>query len=109
MIFDRWNASLPTRFWTAVNAGDYARYDPDRFDARRASHLFPVIDWLDRGPIPDFVRKNFGPKADVVLEQYPWPGEEPAAVAYQVAAIGTDSGNLGTGVIEQGIGDARIG
>jgi carboxylesterase type B len=54
----------------------------------------------------DFVRKNFGAHADAVLKLYPWPAStaDPAAVAYQIAAMGTDNGNLGAGAIEQGIG-----
>jgi carboxylesterase type B len=99
--------ALPTHLWTAINAGDYARVPILIGSTRDELRTFSQssIGWTETQYL-DFVRKNFGPQADVVLKQYPWPANEaePAAVAYQVAAIGTDSGNLGAGVIEQGIG-----
>jgi hypothetical protein len=63
------------------------------------------VGWM-QAQYHDFVRKNFGPQADAVLKEYPWPANatDAAAVAYQIAAIDTDNGNLGAGAIEQGIG-----
>ena len=63
------------------------------------------IGWT-RAQYEDFVRSSFGANADAILKQYPWPAEtkDRAAVAYQVAAIRTDSGALGADAFEQGIG-----
>jgi carboxylesterase type B len=98
---------LPTHLWTAVSGGDYARVPiivgSTRDEAR--SFFQSSVGWTE-AQYDDFVRKNFGPQADAVLKQYPWPADatDPAGVAYQIAAIGTDNGNLGAGAIEQGIG-----
>jgi para-nitrobenzyl esterase len=90
-----------------VSGGDYARVPiivgSTRDEAR--SFFQSSVGWTE-AQYDDFVRKNFGPQADAVLKQYPWPADatDPAGVAYQIAAIGTDNGNLGAGAIEQGIG-----
>ena len=99
-------SALPTHLWTAVNAGDTARVPILIGSTRDEERSFfqSSIGWSE-AQYDDFVRKNFGAHADAVLKAYPWPGAaDPAAVAYQVAAIGTDNGNLGAGAIEQGIG-----
>jgi carboxylesterase type B len=100
-------AALPTHLWTAVNDGDYARVPIIIGSTRDELRSFfqSSVGWTE-AQYDGFVQKNFGPHADAVLKLYPWPANttDPAAVAYQVAAMGTDNGNLGAGAIEQGIG-----
>ena len=89
---------LPTNPLTAVNAGDYARVPiiiGSTHDELR-SFFQSTVGWTE-AQYDDFVRKNFGSHAGAVLKLYPWPADatDPAAVTYQVAAIGTDNGNLG--------------
>jgi para-nitrobenzyl esterase len=99
--------ALPTNLLTAVNAGDYARVPLIIGSTRDELRSFfqSTVGWTE-AQYDDFVRSNFGSHADAVLKLYPWPANatDPAAVAYQVAAIGTDNGNLGGSAIEQGIG-----
>jgi para-nitrobenzyl esterase len=100
-------AALPTHLWTAVNDGDYARVPIIIGSTRDELRSFfqSSVGWTE-AQYDGFVQKNFGSHADAVLKLYPWPANmtDPAAVAYQVAAMGTDNGNLGAGAIEQGIG-----
>ena len=101
-------SALPTHLWTAVNAGDTARVPILIGSTRDEERSFfqSSIGWSE-AQYDDFVRKNFGAHADAVLKAYPWPGAaDPAAVAYQVAAIGTDNGNLGRG--RNRAGDRRL-
>ncbi|MGO9418965.1 carboxylesterase/lipase family protein [Roseiarcus sp.] len=98
---------LPTNPLSAVNAGDYARVPIIVGSTRDELRSFfqSSVGWTE-AQYEDFIQKNFGSHADAVLKLYPWPANaaDPAAVAYQVAAVGTDNGNLGAGAIEQGIG-----
>ena len=101
--------ALPTHLWTAVNGGDYARVPIIIGSTRDEDRSFfqSSVGWTE-AQYDDFVRRNFGPQADAVLKQYPWPNAtDPAAVAYQIAAIGTDNGNLGAGAIERASAAAR--
>ena len=64
-----------------------------------------AIGW-SRSDYENYVRKDFGANAAAVLKTYPYPADtsDPAAVAYQVAAIGTDNGTVGADRVEHGIG-----
>jgi carboxylesterase type B len=99
--------ALPTHLWTAVNNGDYARVPIIIGSTRDELRSFfqSSVGWTE-AQYDGFVQQNFGSNKDAVLKLYPWPANtaDPAAVAYQIAAIGTDNGNLGAGAIEQGIG-----
>ena len=90
-----------------MNAGDYARVPIIIGSTRDELRSFyqSAVGWTE-AQYDDFVRKNFGSHADAVLKQYAWPANaaDPAAVAYQVAAIAIDDGTLGVATIEQGIG-----
>ena len=84
-----------------------ARAHHHRFDARRASLVLPVVGRLDRGAIRRLCPQELRPASGCGSEAISLAGgrrRDPAAVAYQIAAIGTDNGNLGAGAIEQGIG-----
>ena len=64
-----------------------------------------AIGW-SRSEYEQCVHMTFGSTADAVLKLYPYPADnsDPAAVAYQVAAIGTDNGTVGATDVEHGIG-----
>jgi hypothetical protein len=66
--------ALPTHLWTAVNGGDTARV-PILIGSTRdelRSFLQSSVGWTE-AQYHDFVRKNFGSRADTVLKLYPWP------------------------------------
>ncbi len=74
-----------------------------RDEGRSFTH--DAIGW-SRKRYDEAVRSSFRRNAAAVLKAYPYPRQDadPAAVAYQLGAIGTDDGALGADDVEHGIG-----
>jgi carboxylesterase type B len=66
--------ALPSHLWTAVNGGDAARVPLIIGSTRDELRSFfqSSVGWTE-AQYDDFVRKNFGSRADAVLKLYPWP------------------------------------
>ena len=98
---------LPVDTLDAIRAGRFTHV-PVLIGSMRdevRSFTKKAIGW-SRAEYEQYVRTSFGSNAAAVLRLYPYPADnsDPAAVAYQVAAIGTDDGTLGADIVEHGIG-----
>ncbi len=99
---------LPIDTWHAIQTGNFAHVPvivgSNRDEGRSFTHA--DVGW-SKAQYEAFVRASFGAQAGSVLKLYPYPAgdHDPAAVAYQVAAINTDDGTL----VGQGVVNAEIG
>ena len=99
---------LPMDTWHAIQTGNFAHVPvivgSNRDEGRSFTH--PDVGW-SRQQYEVFLSASFGAQAASVLKLYPYPAgdHDPAAVAYQVAAINTDDGTL----VGQGVVNAEIG
>ena len=98
---------LPVDTRDAIRSGRFARVPVLIGSMRDEVRSFSrkSIGW-SRAQYEQYVRTSFGSNAPAVLRLYPYPtgSSDPASVAYQVAAIGTDDGALGANMVEHGTG-----
>jgi carboxylesterase type B len=99
---------LPLDTWHAIQAGNFAHVPVIAGSNRDEGRSFTHADmgW-SKDQYEAFLKASFGSRAGSVLKLYPYPegDHDPAAVAYQVAAINTDDGTL----VGQGVVNAEIG
>ena len=99
---------MPMDLWAAVQAGNFAHVPVIVGSNRDEGRSFTEADVGWSQERYDFwLHASFGSQASAVLKLYPYPvgDHDPAAVAYQVAAINTDDGTLvGKGRVNTEIG-----
>ena len=98
---------LPNNTRDSVLSGRFSRV-PVLIGSMRdegRSFVHDAIGW-SRKRYDQAVRASLRGNAGAVLKAYPFPKNDadPAAVAYQLGAIGTDDGALGSDDVEHGIG-----
>lgn len=98
---------LPMETRRAVLAGNFTHVPVIVGSMRDEGRSFtrPDPGW-SQARYEAYLSASFGAQAGAILKLYPYPAgdHDQAAVAYQVAAINTDNGTLGAGIVNEGIG-----